>query len=233
MSLTRLATPTLLTDQVFAAIRGAIMNGEMPAGSRLRLSDLAARLGTSPMPVRDAIARLEQAGLVERFPHRGAVVVDLGLDELSHVYEARTVLEVEAARLGAARIDAAGVAAMKLEQERMVTAVESGRAAEALDRDEALLGVLYAAGGNPIILELVQGLWRRCRAFKLLGVRSGTEPQRWSSFQAPLITAASSRDGEAAARLTCASLQEAQQRIQQLLETNRRDEVSSGPRVLG
>ena len=75
--MTRLGEPSLLTDQVFSAIHEAIMSGGIPAGARLRIRDLAAQLGTSPMPVREAIGRLEQAGLAQRVPHKGAVVIDL------------------------------------------------------------------------------------------------------------------------------------------------------------
>ena len=60
------AEPSLLTDQVYTVIREAILHGEMPAGTRLRVRDLAAQVGTSVMPVREAIRRLEEAGLAER-----------------------------------------------------------------------------------------------------------------------------------------------------------------------
>ena len=62
------AEPSLLADQVYAVIREAILNGEMPAGTRLRVRDLAEQVGTSVMPVREAIRRLEEAGLAERSP---------------------------------------------------------------------------------------------------------------------------------------------------------------------
>ena len=60
--ISRRAEPTLPTDQVYAATHEAIMNGELPAGSRLRVQDLAAQVGTSVLPVREAIRRLEEAG---------------------------------------------------------------------------------------------------------------------------------------------------------------------------
>ena len=55
--------PTLLTDQVYAVLHQAIVSGELPAGSRLRVRDIAAQVGTSVMPVREAIRRVEEAGL--------------------------------------------------------------------------------------------------------------------------------------------------------------------------
>ncbi|MEN0137043.1 MAG: GntR family transcriptional regulator, partial [Rhodococcus sp. (in: high G+C Gram-positive bacteria)] len=49
------AEPTLLTDQVYSMIHESIMNGDLPAGARLRVRDLAEQVGTSVMPVREAI----------------------------------------------------------------------------------------------------------------------------------------------------------------------------------
>ena len=96
--------PTLLTDQVDGVLHHAILNGELPAGSRLRIRDRAEQVGTSVMPVREAIRRLEEAGLAEREPHKGAVVKGLTLEELVHVYGVRRLLEGEAARLGSERL---------------------------------------------------------------------------------------------------------------------------------
>jgi DNA-binding GntR family transcriptional regulator len=59
VTLPKRVTPTLLTDQVYAVLHEAIISGELPAGSRLRIRDLAAQVGTSVMPVREAIRRLE------------------------------------------------------------------------------------------------------------------------------------------------------------------------------
>lgn len=55
---------SLLADQVYAALHQSITNGTMPAGTRLRVRDVAADMGTSVMPVREAIRRLEENGRV-------------------------------------------------------------------------------------------------------------------------------------------------------------------------
>lgn len=220
VTLTPIGEPSLLTDRVYDAIREAIRSGEIAAGARLRLRDLADQLGTSPMPVREAIGRLEQNGLVVRVPHRGAVVADLTPAELAHVYATRLLLEVEATRLGCAAVGAAHLEAMRTAYERMRAAVAAGRAAEALDRDEELLTVLYAAGGNPVLLGLVQDLWQRCRAFKLLGVGSADslQPEQgaWST-QRRLLEAAEAHDVAAAVAVTRESLESARHRIRAML----------------
>lgn len=220
MTLAPLGEPALLTDRVYGAIREAIRSGEIAAGARLRLRDLAAQLGTSPMPVREAIGRLEQNGLVVRVPHRGAVVADLTPAELAHVYATRLLLEAEATRLGCAAVTAEDVARMRGAYERMRDSVLDGRVGEALDADEELLSVLYAAGGNPVLLGLVADLWQRCRAFKLLGAdgaaSAGQDEGAWAT-QRRLLDAVEERDVEAAVAVTRESLESAQRRIRALL----------------
>ena len=231
MTLTPLGEPSLLTDRVYAAIREAIRSGEIAAGSRLRLRDLAAQLGTSPMPVREAIGRLEQNGLVVRVPHRGAVVADLTPAELAHVYDARLVLEVETTRLGCRAADPSDVARMRATYDQMSAAVTAGRVGLALDLDEELLSVLYAAGGNPVLLGLVQDLWQRCRAFKLLGAGAADSLRpgegAWST-QRRLLEAVEAGDVDAAVAVTRQSLESSQERIRAMLAPGERQQPPAG-----
>lgn len=78
-----------------------IRAGAISPGARLREEDLAARLGISRTPVREAIRRLEADGLVEHQPRLGARLRRLGHDEVMELYEMRVVLEGTAARLAA------------------------------------------------------------------------------------------------------------------------------------
>ena len=97
--------PRVLRTEVLEALRVAILAGDIPAGSRLLEADVAERMGVSRAPVREAIRHLEQEGLVEIFPHRGAVVVGLPEAEIDAIYELRAVIE---ARATATAIDVVG-----------------------------------------------------------------------------------------------------------------------------
>jgi DNA-binding GntR family transcriptional regulator len=214
------AEPSLLADQVYAMIREAILKGEMPAGTRLRIRDLAAQVGTSVMPVREAIRRLEEAGLAERSPHKGAVVKGLTLAELVHVYDVRRLLEVEAARLGAQAITPEETARMQAEYELMCTALAERQVIAYLDHDEALLTILYEAAGNPVLVQVIRGLWNQCRAYKIVGAQgsldsSSTESLRY--HQQRLVAAARDNDPVAAAAINEESLVDATERIRSLL----------------
>jgi DNA-binding GntR family transcriptional regulator len=216
MPIEKVADPALLTDQVFATIRASIINGELPAGYRLRIGDLADRVGTSHMPVREAIKRLEEAGLAERVPHKGAVVKGLTLQELLHVYDVRRLLEMEAARQGAATIGSADVERMQLEYDQMRAAIVEREPIGTLDHDEAFLTVLYQASGNPTLTNTIKGLWEQCRPYKIVGARITLQAEDNSplwNFQAGLLEAARKRNAALAAEITGASLLDATARI--------------------
>jgi DNA-binding GntR family transcriptional regulator len=182
--------------------------------------DLAEQVGTSVLPVREAIRRLEEAGLAERSPHKGAVVKGLTLEELVHVYDVRRLLEVEAARLGAARIIAEDCDEMQAEYDLMRSAITEGRVVALLNHDEALLMILYNAAGNPVLLEMIRTLWYRCRGYKIVGAQgtleSAGDDSLWR-YQHDLIAAARNRDAAAAAAVNDASLVNATDRIRALL----------------
>jgi DNA-binding GntR family transcriptional regulator len=88
--------PRILRQEVLGALRAAIRANTIPAGSRLMEAEVAHRMGVSRAPVREAIRHLEQEGLVEFFPHRGAVVVGLPEREVDAIFELRAIIEARA-----------------------------------------------------------------------------------------------------------------------------------------
>ncbi|MBC2641776.1 MULTISPECIES: GntR family transcriptional regulator [unclassified Rhodococcus (in: high G+C Gram-positive bacteria)] len=229
--MTKRAEPTLLTDQVYSMIHEAIMTGELPAGARLRVRDLAEQVGTSVMPVREAIRRLEEAGLAERVPHKGAVVKGLTLAELVHVYDVRRLLEVEAARLGAQRITREDCDRMQTEYDLMRVAATEGRVVAYLDHDEALLSILYTAAANPVLLQSIRNLWNHCRAYKIVGAQGSlndpADDSLWR-FQERLVAAARDHSGGSAAAVNDESLLNATDRIKALLASEQAASASAG-----
>lgn len=211
MPLAPVAQPALLTDRVFDTIHAAIMSGELPGGTQLKVRDLAEQVGTSVMPVREAIRRLEESGLATREPHKGAVVKSLSMDELVQTYEVRILLEVDAARRGGAAVTDDDCRAMQRVCDQLVHAADDGRIIDALDYDEEMLSILYTAGGNLVLLESVRGLWQRCRAYKIRGAqrsRAMSERRMWS-FQPRIVAAAQARDAALVAKITRESLRHA------------------------
>jgi len=220
MVIPKVATAKPLADQIFLSLRDAIMSGSMSAGDRLHVSAIAEQVGTSVMPVREAIRRLEQAGLAERAPNRGSIVKGLSFDELVHVYDVRTTLEAEAAARGASGATPEVVAEMRAHYARLKELVKVGDLIGALDSDEAMLETLYTAGGNPVFVELIRTLWQRCRAYKIIGTTQAFErgdESVWTDAQTRIIEAAGANDAAAAKEATEWTLRRAGDRIRSRL----------------
>lgn len=92
-----------LVDRVYLRLRHAIHEGALPPGSRLVERQLGDQLGVSRAPVRDALLRLEQDGLVMSAGRRGKIVATLSAQDAWEVYSLRAALEAMACRLAAAR----------------------------------------------------------------------------------------------------------------------------------
>jgi DNA-binding GntR family transcriptional regulator len=88
----RVPTSTLIADQ----LREAVMSGEFPQGEQMGEAHLAEQLGVSRGPLREAMQRLVQEGLLESVPHRGLFVVTLSEEDIHDIYTARLAIETAA-----------------------------------------------------------------------------------------------------------------------------------------
>src|SRR5699024_3413499 len=82
-----------LSDQVHDALVDGITTGVLEPGQRLVETDLARKFGVSQAPVREALRRLESAGMVLHLKRRGSFVAEIGKQEARHAYEVRSALE--------------------------------------------------------------------------------------------------------------------------------------------
>ena len=98
-------TTNLYTDQVFNSIKEIIIRGDSQPGQRIREVELAKNLGVSRSPIREAIQRLGQEGLVTLVPHKGAFVTCLSLNEVADLVDVREALEVKSVILASERAD--------------------------------------------------------------------------------------------------------------------------------
>jgi DNA-binding GntR family transcriptional regulator len=92
---------TTTPDGVYAVLRAAILDGTVPAGGQLREAHIAADLGISRSPLREALTRLEEEGLVVKIPFRGAFVVEVSARDVADIASIRVLVEPYAAELSA------------------------------------------------------------------------------------------------------------------------------------
>ena len=163
-----------LRDQAAQVLRNMVVSGALSSGDRINEADLAARLGISRGPLREAIQRLGAEGFIEFHQNRGAFVRTFNLDDLRQMYEAREVIEVKAAQLAAARATDAGIARLQdllNSTDAVLSTDTTGAYPVELDLHDLVLDLC----GNPYLQRAGTDLQNQVR---LARIKSGSSPDR-------------------------------------------------------
>lgn len=185
---------TTLTERVHATLRAEILDGRLPPGMRLVRRELAKRLEVSPVPVAEALLRLESDGLVESAPMHGARVVASNaagaLDDLI----LREALECQAARECCEHADDRTLSALAIQAERIDAVMGAAADPGDLAHDEAhgTLHLAIATAGSGALARELRRLWSRRQMHRawVAAVDHGLPP-RWHQ---DLIATIASRD---------------------------------------
>lgn len=168
-------TRTSATERTYAAIKRAILVGELPGGDELGEVALAERLGCSRTPVREALLRLQTEGLVRIYPKRGAIVLPVTSAEADAMWEARALVE----QWAAPRAFAEGTR-VRPEMDALVDAMEAHRAADDLaaftESDRLFHEVVVDAAANPHLSRFYRSL--RERQMMINATTMGPSPAR-------------------------------------------------------
>ena len=146
------------TAMAYEQLRRWIVSGRLAPGQRLDQEWLAAELGVSRMPLRQALLRLEADGLIQNEPHRSAVVAPLSLAELTDVYAARLAIETMLAEAGAARSAEQDFALMEQAIAAQRDAVAAGQLGQFVASDRGFHFTLYRASGYARAVETASRL---------------------------------------------------------------------------
>jgi DNA-binding GntR family transcriptional regulator len=149
------ARPASLTGVVLEAIRTAITDATLPPGGRITEAGLAAELDVSKTPVREALLKLRQVGLVEDDGRRGWRVVQPSLERISHAYELREALEVFASRRACETVAAQHAVAIRDAADRSHEGAVAGDASEFRHWDSVFHLSVAEATANPRLLESI------------------------------------------------------------------------------
>ena len=150
----RKSTAAIVADQ----LRSAIMYGSLAPGSQMGEAELAARLGVSRGPLREAMQRLVAEGLLHSEPHRGLFVTTLDAEDVRDVYLARLAVERAACEQIVRHHRVEAVAELTAAQSRMVAAVSKSDPIELADADQEFHGTLVRVSGSPRLARMAQTL---------------------------------------------------------------------------
>jgi DNA-binding GntR family transcriptional regulator len=147
---------TLLRDTAYEAIRDAIIRGDIPPGSVVSNASIAGQLGFSRAPVRDALARLADEGLVETKPQSYTRVTLLVPKEVRDAAAVVGVVHELAARTAVPILTAGHIEAMRDANRRFEAATQAGDVDEAMESDDELHGVLVRVSGNRAVAATIE-----------------------------------------------------------------------------
>jgi DNA-binding GntR family transcriptional regulator len=188
----------LLRTSALAEIRRAIMDGTLSPGERLRDAELCAWLGLSRTPVREALARLEEDGLVETSPPRFTRVTPLDRRAARDAFEVVASLHALAAERAVPRCGADELDAMRAANERFAAALRAGDVDAAIDADDAFHDVFVLASANEEIARTLERLMPRLRRVERLRFASLTGRRSVAQHER-IIQTAQAADARAAA----------------------------------
>lgn len=158
-------------------LREAIILGELPAGTPLRLDELARSLGMSISPIREAVRQLEALGLAKHVPHQGARVLDFDIDELRDLFAVRLALESIAVRRAAERFTDADAEAARGHLDQLDETRGAGDVRQTMRAHTNFHFTLYEAAQSDWLLGLIRPAWDRSERFRPALLSSAGEPQ--------------------------------------------------------
>ncbi|NKX56869.1 GntR family transcriptional regulator [Arthrobacter mobilis] len=147
---------SLLRDHVYESIRDAIVEGTLSPGERLRDSELEEWLGVSRTPIREALLRLERAGLVIAQPGKATMVAPYDLESTLSAQQVVASMHELAARLAVPLVTKLHVQQMTEANERFAAALDAEDVESALSADAELHGVLVANCRNQVVVSVLE-----------------------------------------------------------------------------
>jgi DNA-binding GntR family transcriptional regulator len=184
-----------------------IIEGVYKPGERLIEQRIAEELAVSRTPVREALVRLEGAGLVVNSRHRGAMVRTLSREDIADMYELRAVLESLAAKRAAVRADAADLARMDEAIEEFDRAI-AGTGPVSIDQLRAMNAAnrqfhetMLTAARHPLLGQMLSVTVDAPLVFQAFRRFNRAESERSNLFHRLMRHAVAEHDGERAARL--------------------------------
>lgn len=186
-------------EAAYAALRQAILEGRLEPGERLVERDLAATLGISRTPVREALQKLEQERLVRKTPRRGMVVAGFSTREVNEIYQIRSALEGLVTSLAAERCTPERLRALEgllVEMRLCIARSEPARYRQLHNRFNELI---YQAAESPRLQSMLLQLREAVSRFSEFSYRVPGRIEEVQAEHEAIVAAIRSRNPEAAA----------------------------------
>jgi DNA-binding GntR family transcriptional regulator len=206
-----------LAEKAYVAIRRLIVTLELGPGSVINERELVEQLGIGRTPVREALRRLAQEGLVEVYPRRGMFVTDVDVRNLALISEVRAALEPEAARLAAER----ATDAERAELQELLDALDAGASDDQalMALDERIHRAVYRCARNDLLEATLEQYYVLALRIWTIALDRQHELKDAVQEHRALLEAIHDGDGERAAATMCAHVEDFEQAMRRVLLT--------------
>lgn len=197
---------------VYAELRRRILTGELAPGLTVNQESVAAKLGVSITPLREALRRLEMEGLVRLEAHRNVIVPPLTREELVELYVIRIELDPLAARLAAESASEAEIASIV----RLSNQKAARDPVVQLELNRAFHKAIYSACGNAALITILDQLWDRTDRYRLILVKQEVDRGPMSTSEhVDIANAIAARRPKEASQLMRQHISRSRERIAQ------------------
>lgn len=202
-----------LARAAYEVIKRDIVRCRLVPGAEMTEGGLAERYGFGKTPVRDALGRLAQEGLVKVLPRRGYLVSPINVKDVQDMFALRLLLEPEAARLAAGRVDEAQIRRLDEICGACYEPIDPESAADFLYANTEFHVTIARASGNDRLATVVEQLLCESERVFHVGLRLRNRSEEMTHEHRDLVNALVAGDGEAAARIDAAQILAAQKMV--------------------
>lgn len=183
------------SEMVYDALYGKIISGEIPAETKLNVSQIARDFKVSQIPVREALNRLDSDGVLDYVPYCGYIVPSFSIDELHDTWEVKVSLELLAAKLAAMEYRPEDLVLLEQNVQRTKELIERKDFDKFFLLNKDFHMTLYSFSGNRLLCSLIRKFWDRTE--KVRGPYPFTEEHVLHSIgeHEEMIEALKARDG--------------------------------------
>ncbi len=198
-----------LEEKIYSLLEEAILTGEYHRGDSMTETTLAKKLGVSRTPIRSALHRLSEEGLVEIKPNRGAVVVGVSDEDLIDTYRIRMRLEGLASAMAAERMTDEALAELEETLSLSEFYLSRGNADKLKELDTEFHVIIYRSSGNRMLSKILTELHRNIRSYRKMSLSVPGRLEHSVNEHRAIFEAIKTRDSELADKLTFAHIEKA------------------------
>ena len=198
-----------LEEKVYLALEDAILSGEYKRGDALTEMSLCKKLGVSRTPVRSALHRLSEEGLIEVAPNRGAIVVGMNDEDLADIYKIRIRLEGLASSMAAERMNDEEKRALAETVELSEFYLGKGDVEKLKELDTSFHIIIYKASGSRTLSKILSELHRNIRSYRKLSLTVPGRLEKSIEEHKEILEAIQSGDAKRADEITSRHIENA------------------------